>query len=46
MCARTPNHVVTGGQAPDFTLKALDGSTVRLSDYSGGKVVLFFWASW
>jgi cytochrome c biogenesis protein CcmG/thiol:disulfide interchange protein DsbE len=35
-----------GQQAPDFELKALDGSTIRLSDYRGKAVVLNFWATW
>ncbi|MBI4954472.1 MAG: TlpA family protein disulfide reductase [Myxococcales bacterium] len=35
-----------GPKGPDFSLKALDGSTVRLSDYAGKKVVLLdFWAT-
>jgi len=35
---------VTEGQiAPDFTLPATDGSTVRLSDLRGKKVVLYFY---
>jgi len=29
--------------APDFELKADDGSTIRLSDHRGRKVVLFFY---
>ncbi|HEY6291029.1 MAG TPA: TlpA disulfide reductase family protein [Terriglobia bacterium] len=38
---------LTGSVAPDFTLKALDGRVVKLSDYRGKKtVVLAFWASW
>ena len=38
--------VNVGDEAPDFTLPALDGSEVRLSDYRGKNVVLFMWASW
>ncbi|CBE68752.1 MAG: TlpA family protein disulfide reductase [Candidatus Methylomirabilis oxygeniifera] len=36
-----------GHLAPDFTLKTFEGSTVRLSDFRGKKVVLInFWATW
>jgi peroxiredoxin len=36
-----------GSPAPDFTLKALDGREVRLSDYRGNQtVIVAFWASW
>ena len=39
--------VITGSIAPDFTVFALDGSEVNLSDYSGDKVVLVnVWATW
>lgn len=32
--------------APDFTLKNLDGKDVSLSDFKGQWVVLDFWGSW
>ncbi|MCP5112671.1 MAG: redoxin domain-containing protein [bacterium] len=32
--------------APDFTLKGLDGNTLRLSEQTGRKVLLNFWATW
>ncbi len=32
--------------APNFELKSLNGSTVRLSDYRGKAVLLNFWATW
>ena len=32
-----------GDQAPDFTIKATDGSLVRLAELRGRKVVLFFY---
>ncbi|MEQ6391051.1 TlpA disulfide reductase family protein [Bacillaceae bacterium S4-13-58] len=35
-----------GMQAPDFTLKTLDGETVSLSDFRGQKVMINFWATW
>ena len=36
-----------GHFAPDFTLRTLEGNTVRLSEFRGQKVVLInFWATW
>lgn len=32
--------------APEFTLKDLNGNTVRLADYKGKILVLDFWATW
>lgn len=37
---------VVGRQAPDFELRLLDGTVVRLSNYRGRVVFLNFWASW
>jgi peroxiredoxin len=33
-------------QAPDFTLKSLDGANLRLEEYRGQVVLINFWASW
>lgn len=33
----------TGDRAPDFTLPADDGSSIRLSDLRGRKVILYFY---
>jgi len=35
-----------GKPAPDFSLKTLDGQTLKLSDLRGKAVVLNFWATW
>jgi peroxiredoxin len=36
----------TGLMAPNFSLRTLDGSSVRLSDFRGRVVLLNFWAMW
>ena len=38
--------ILTGKQAPDFSITLLDGRTIRLSDFRGKVVFLNFWASW
>ncbi|UTR11560.1 redoxin family protein [Evansella sp. LMS18] len=35
-----------GDYAPDFELDMLDGSTAKLSDFRGEKIMLNFWATW
>ncbi len=32
--------------APDFTLEDLEQNYVKLSDYRGKTVLLFFWTTW
>jgi peroxiredoxin len=32
--------------APAFALPTLDGRTVRLEDYRGKALLVFFWATW
>ena len=32
--------------APAFALPSLDGRTVRLEDFRGRVVLVFFWATW
>jgi len=41
-----PASVVVGNQAPDFSLTALDGTTVKSSSLKGSPVILNFWATW
>lgn len=41
----TPAAGGSAAGAPDFTLPALDGSTVHLSDYRGKVVLLDFWST-
>ena len=42
MVANIPN----GSPVPDFELRSLSGEMVKLSDYRGKRLVIFFWASW
>lgn len=35
-----------GKDAPDFSLSALNGGTVKLSEFRGKAVLLNFWATW
>ncbi len=47
LSACTPTQAAgVGRAAPDFSLKDLDGNTVRLRDLRGEAVVLNFWATW
>lgn len=40
-------HTEAGAElAPDFTLKSLDGTPLRISDYRGKVILLDFWATW
>jgi peroxiredoxin Q/BCP len=41
--SETPAWIAEGEAAPDFTLPADDGGTVRLSDLRGKPVVLYFY---
>ena len=43
---RLPVGEARGKPAPDFTLEALDGKPVKLSDFRGKAVLLNFWATW
>ena len=43
MFLRRPQMLAVGAQAPDFTVTAHEGSTVRLADFHGKKLVLWFY---
>lgn len=45
-CERTEVGDNLSGGAPDFTLPAVDGSMVSISDYSGKVILVDFWATW
>lgn len=40
------SSVITAQQAPDFTLKAIDGVNLRLAEQRGDIMLINFWASW
>ena len=40
------SYVKVGDSAPNFCLPSVNGEDVQLSDYSGNKIAMFFWASW
>jgi len=39
----TPHTLKIGDKAPTFSLKNTDGKTIKLSDYKGRKIVLYFY---
>jgi peroxiredoxin len=41
-----PQGISEGNRARDFTLNALDGTEVSLSDFDDSVVLVNFWASW
>jgi thiol-disulfide isomerase/thioredoxin len=43
---RETRAALVGHEAPDFTLRALAGGNVRLSDARGEVVLIGFWTSW
>jgi len=46
MTKTNPQPHDTTQSAPAFTLKTLDGKRIKLADYRGKVVVLYFWATW
>jgi RNA polymerase sigma factor (sigma-70 family) len=46
IAVKTKPQLVVGKPAPDFTVKTLDGKTIKLSDFRGKMVVLKWWWNW
>ena len=40
------NALTIGQQAPDFTLKSIQGHNLNLAEQRGQIIVMNFWASW
>jgi len=45
-CTASASSVKLSEEAPDFTLKSLEGTNLRLEEYRGQVVLINFWASW
>jgi peroxiredoxin Q/BCP len=43
VAGKEPRMLAVGSSAPDFTVKAHDGTTVKLSGLKGRKVILWFY---
>ena len=39
-------HLTVGEYAPAFALQTFDGKEIKLKDYHGKVVLLYFWATW
>lgn len=46
LVALPPTVLGQQAKAPSLTLKSIEGSTIRLSDYQGKVVLINFWATW
>jgi len=45
-CSKSDSGEGLSKGAPDFTLPAVDGSMVSMSDFSGKVILVDFWATW